>query len=75
MKTHISQGHFLNKVIESQTTGRAAAHLHNGIRSHLKSFDKIFQDDFKRKTDALSFVIIHIHLLFQSLMFLKKKEV
>ncbi len=42
------------------------AHHHNGIRSHLKSFDKIFQDDFKRKTDALSFVIIYIYLLFQS---------
>jgi len=66
-KTHIFKDHFLNKIIKSQTTGNATAHLHNGIHSHLKNFNKIFQDDFKRKTDALGFVIIYIYLLFQSL--------
>src|SRR4030042_7087413 len=53
MKTHIFKNDFLNKVVESQTTRRATAHHHNGIRSHLKGLDEISQDHFKRKTDAL----------------------
>ncbi len=43
------------------------AHHHNGIRFHLKGLDEFPQNNFKRKTDTLGFVIIHIRLLFQSL--------
>jgi len=39
----------------------------DGIRSHLKGFDEIPQDDFERKTDTFIFVIIQFRLLFQSL--------
>ena len=53
MEAHIFKDHFLDKVIESQTTGRATTHHHNGIRSHPKGFDEIPQDDFERKTDTL----------------------
>ena len=53
MKAHIFKDHFLNKVVESEAARRAAADHHNGIRSHLKGFDKISQDNFKWKTDRL----------------------
>jgi hypothetical protein len=53
MKAHIFEDHFLNKVIESETARRPAADHHNGIRPHLKGFDKISQDNFKRETDTL----------------------
>jgi hypothetical protein len=53
MKAHIFKDHFLNKIIEPKTTGRTTPYHDNGIGPHLKSFDEIPQDDFKRKTDTL----------------------
>jgi len=66
-KAHIFWDHFLNKIIGSQTATRATAYHPNGVRSRLKAFNEILQDDFARKTDAFVFGIIHSHLLFQSL--------
>src|SRR4030042_1177130 len=52
MTAHTLEDHFLNEVVESQTTGRTTAHHDNGTRSHLQGLNKVSQNDLEGKADT-----------------------